>query len=70
MSPVHTDPWDAVCLHKDIQSKHSIGMHWGTYHLSDEPVHEPPVLLKEARKLENVTEAEFGVVKLGESITV
>ena len=26
MSPVHCDPFDAICIHKDVQSKRSIGM--------------------------------------------
>ena len=26
MSPVHCDPWDATCVHKDVHSKKSIGM--------------------------------------------
>nr|BAK02726.1 predicted protein [Hordeum vulgare subsp. vulgare] len=45
MSPVHCNPRDAVDLHVDIRSKQSVGMHWGTFVLSDEPVLEPPVQL-------------------------
>jgi len=26
MSPIHCSPHDAACLHKDVQSKHSIAM--------------------------------------------
>lgn len=30
MSPIHCSPEDAVRVHEDIQSKRSVGMHWGT----------------------------------------
>ncbi|MFA6118935.1 MAG: MBL fold metallo-hydrolase [Parachlamydiales bacterium] len=42
MSPVHIDPQDAVQIHKDVLSKFSIGMHWKTFNLSDEKIHQPP----------------------------
>ena len=25
------DPTEAVCIHEDIQSRHSLGIHWGTF---------------------------------------
>lgn len=31
MSSVHCSPEDAVEVHLDVQSKHSIGIHWGTF---------------------------------------
>lgn len=31
MKPQHIDPAEAVQIHKDIGSKKSIGIHWGTY---------------------------------------
>ena len=42
MSPVHVEPKDAVQIHQEVYSKLSIGMHWKTFHLSDEPLHQPP----------------------------
>jgi N-acyl-phosphatidylethanolamine-hydrolysing phospholipase D len=30
MSTVHASPEDSICIHKDIRSKRSIGMHYGT----------------------------------------
>ena len=41
----HVDPKEAVSIHVDIQCKQSIGMHWGTWVLTDEHVFEPPNLL-------------------------
>lgn len=51
MSPQHVDPVEALQMHDDIGAKFSIGMHWGTFILTDEPVDEPPKLL--AKALEN-----------------
>ena len=36
MSPQHVDPAQAVDIHRDIRSKHSIGIHWGTFVLTSE----------------------------------
>lgn len=48
MSPQHVDPIEALQIHDDIGAKFSIGMHWGTFILTDEPVDEPPKLLAKA----------------------
>lgn len=47
MRPQHTNPADAVQVHRDVQSQASIGIHWGTFCLTDEPMDEPPILLRE-----------------------
>jgi len=41
MSPQHIGPLEAVQIHQELRSKHSIGMHWGTFILSNEPVMSP-----------------------------
>ena len=42
MSPIHIGPNQAVKIHQEVQSKLSLGMHWKTFRLSSEPMHQPP----------------------------
>jgi len=46
MSPIHANPEDAVNIHIDVKARQSVGMHWGTFCLTDEPIWEPPEVLK------------------------
>ncbi len=68
MSPVHVDPYDAVCIHKEVGSKLSLGMHWKTFNLSDEQVHQPPFDLLQACKKEAINPASFLPIEPGQII--
>ncbi|CAO3679746.1 unnamed protein product [Rhizopus stolonifer] len=67
MSPIHCCPEDAVRVHQDVKSKRSIGIHWGTFVLTDESVYDPPERLQKASKELGLNEKEFDVVRLGET---
>ena len=43
----HTTPEEALNVAKDLKSKKVLGMHWGTFVLSLEPIMEPPVRFKD-----------------------
>ena len=68
MSRAHLNPYDSCYVHKQIKSKKSIGIHWGTFSLTDEDYDEPPKLLKKAMNKYNINHNDFIVVKHG-SIT-
>ncbi|KAI9026800.1 beta-lactamase superfamily domain-containing protein, partial [Hyaloraphidium curvatum] len=70
MSPVHLDPRDAVDVHRDVRSKKSVGMHWGTFILTDEPVMEPPIRLAEEAAKGGLGKDEFVVVDIGATLVV
>jgi len=70
MSPIHCSPEDAVCVHQDVKSKHSVGIHWGTYPMTMEPYYEPPERLKAALKAHSLPETEFHIMHVGEWIEV
>jgi len=43
MRPVHMDPEEAVRAALDLGARAVMGMHFGTFDLTDEPLEEPPV---------------------------
>lgn len=63
----HVDPEDAVRIHIDIQTKRSVGIHWGTFALANEHYLEPPAKLKEALERYGLQSEDFFVLKHGES---
>jgi len=63
----HVDPEEAVAIHTDIKSKVSIGMHWGTFVLTDEHVLEPPKRVAAELEKRGLPENEFIVIKHGET---
>lgn len=65
----HVNPADAVCIHQDIRAKQSIGMHWGTWVLTDEHVFEPPQKLAEELAAKNIDQHDFIALNHGQSFT-
>jgi N-acyl-phosphatidylethanolamine-hydrolysing phospholipase D len=65
MSAFHASPEDAVEMHTDLRSKRSIGMHWGTFALTDEPIEEPPARLAEAVSRKGLSADSFVAVQHG-----
>jgi len=49
MAAQHANPAEAVQIHRDVGAKRSLGIHWGTFQLTDEPREAPLVGLGEAR---------------------
>lgn len=67
MSPMHANPKDSVNIFLETKCKKAIGMHWGTWVLTEEDVMEPPKKLTEALKEKEVEASRFAVVDIGES---
>ncbi|KAL8694708.1 MAG: hypothetical protein Q9218_000719 [Villophora microphyllina] len=68
MSPMHANPFDSVNIFKDTKCKRAMGIHWGTWVLTEEDVLEPPRLLKKAlRKNGIAAKGVFDVCDIGES---
>ncbi|MBS0634263.1 MAG: MBL fold metallo-hydrolase [Verrucomicrobia bacterium] len=42
MKAAHVNPQEAIQIHDDVRSKASLGCHFGTFKLSDEPLTKPP----------------------------
>ncbi len=42
MHPIHLNPEEAARAAADVDARVTVGMHWGTFDLADEPLDEPP----------------------------
>jgi L-ascorbate metabolism protein UlaG (beta-lactamase superfamily) len=42
---VHCNPEDALQAFDDMQGRYMVPIHWGTFRLSYEPIHEPTAWL-------------------------
>jgi N-acyl-phosphatidylethanolamine-hydrolysing phospholipase D len=71
LHPQHVDPEQAVQIHKDLNRPTlSVGMHWGTFILTDEPIDEPPRLLRQHMEESSLPADEFLALKHGETVVV
>lgn len=64
----HTNPDDAVRAHLDLGSRLSMGIHFGTFQLSDEAIDEPPRALAAALAERSLSPAEFIAPEPGQTI--
>ena len=67
MKDHHCNVEESIQIHKDLKSKKSIAMHWGTFQLTDEPMDEPVKLLKKLTIENNFLPDEFIAMTHGES---
>lgn len=67
MSNQHVNPAEAVRIHRDIGARRSLGVHWGTFELTDEPLDEPPRSLAIEARSAGLTAQEFFVLAVGET---
>ena len=62
----HTTPEEALNVAQDLKSKKVLGMHWGTFVLSLEPVMEPPIRFKENAEKFGFKKEDAITFKIGE----
>jgi len=65
-SAYHTNPEEALSIARDLKSKKVIGMHWGTFVLSLEPIMEPPVRFKDNAEKYGFKKEDTIIFKIGE----
>ncbi len=63
----HVNPEEAVRAHLDLQPRRSVGMHFGTFQLTDEAIDAPVHALRHAQANAGVAEADFDVLAFGET---
>ena len=67
MAPVHINPREAVAAHQALGARRSIGMHFGTFQLTDEPIDAPRIALDEARQAAGLECGAFLTLGFGET---
>lgn len=69
MQDVHTSPWEALQVIKDLGARSFIPMHYGTYDLADEPMGEPFRLLHQYKHDESHKVA-IEILDIGVSLSI
>lgn len=67
MAPQHVNVPEALQIHRDLGAKRSLGIHWGTFALTDEPLDAPPAELAAHRAACGMPADEFFVMAIGET---
>ncbi len=70
MKDQHMNPRDSVIAHRDLHSKLTIGMHFGTFKLTNEGIDKPIEDLHMAQKEFKITTNEFIVPFFGQSFRI
>ena len=67
MSPVHMGPQEAVQAFFDLKASTMLAIHWGTFALGDEPLDDPPQVLRDIVNKKNLNEENFWIFEFGET---
>lgn len=66
MQNQHADPAEALQIALDCGARQVLGIHWGTFPLTDEPWHEPEELLQAAVRTERVVNVGVQAMRAGD----
>ena len=66
MKNSHVNPAEAVQIFNDLGAGHAVGIHWGTFKLTLEPMDEPPLKLAEALEKAGIPQDRFRALAHGE----
>ncbi|MFQ5514860.1 MAG: MBL fold metallo-hydrolase [Myxococcota bacterium] len=69
MQEAHLNPEEAVQAGLDLRAHHLLGVHFGTFDLSDEPLDEPPRRFREAARERGVPSEDVWILDIGEMST-
>lgn len=67
MQKHHIDPAQAVRVMQDVGARQAVGIHWGTFRLSDEALDQPPKDLAKALDQQGLAQDRFFVMHHGET---
>ncbi|MFP4592330.1 MBL fold metallo-hydrolase [uncultured Ralstonia sp.] len=67
MKTQHIDPAEAVQVMLDVGARQSVGIHWGTFPLTDEPLDQPITDLAMALQAHDIPQERFTLLRHGET---
>ncbi len=67
MSTQHVNVEEALKIHQDLGAKRSLGVHWGTFELTNEPLDEPPRQLAAQREALGIAAQDFFTLGIGQT---
>jgi N-acyl-phosphatidylethanolamine-hydrolysing phospholipase D len=74
MHVLHVDPEEAVQIYQDLVGSHAttplpimLGIHWGTFRLTDEPMDEPPLRAAAAWRALGLDAGRLWIARFGET---
>ncbi|MDI6742215.1 MAG: MBL fold metallo-hydrolase [Smithella sp.] len=70
METIHLTPEEAFDAHQDLDSKLSVGIHFGTFQLTDESIDEPRERLNNVIRQNSKSRGRFVVPTFGKSVEV
>ena len=63
----HIDPDEALAAFERIGPAYGLGVHWGTFELTDEPIDGPPTRLRKSIEARGLAEERFRTLEAGEA---
>lgn len=68
MQSQHMNPDDAVQAFEDLGARRFVAMHWGTFKLTDEPLEQPPQLLRARWQERGLADERRAIPAIGETL--
>lgn len=70
MHASHVNPEEAVAIFEELNPERALGVHWGTFQLTFEPIDEPWQRLAALRRVRGIADDRFVAVQAGASFSV
>jgi L-ascorbate metabolism protein UlaG (beta-lactamase superfamily) len=70
MKTNHINPEEAVRIFEALKPARALGVHWGTFQLTFEPIGDPPKRLSALKRARSIASERFVATEVGESFSV